>query len=374
MIGASIAYHLAKKGISNIIVIDKSNIPGSESTSKATGGFRAQFGSEINIKLSLLSGNKLKSFKDETGIDPEIKQNGYLFIANNDNKLQILRSALELQHNCGLTEAEEVTTQDISRLNPYIKPDGILGGTFCGTDGFISPMQILKGYIDAAKSLGVKFEYGAELTGFTKTPNSIGEVLMSTDKISAGSVVNAAGAWAGKIAGFAGCEIPVTPLKRQVAVVKEEKMLPDNMPMTIFAEDSFHFRMRDNKLILLLPEEPVSRDIYNTNPEDIWMEKVFAIAQDRIPSLNKYNLDKQNSWAGLYEMSPDEHVLLGKASGFENFYLANGSSGHGVMHSPAIGELLSEIIVDGKASTLDVNSLNPSRFAEGKPIKSINIF
>ena len=124
----------------------------------------------------------------------------------------------------------------------------------------------------------------------------------------------------------------------------------------------------------MLPEQPESKDVYDTTVEEKWMEKVFSIAQERIPALSKCNLDKQNSWAGLYEMSPDEHVLLGKAPGLENFYLANGSSGHGVMHSPAIGQLLSEIIVNGKPETLDVSILSPHRFAEKKQIKSINIF
>src|SRR5207244_12219477 len=143
------------------------------STSKATGGFRVQFGSEINIMLSLLSVEKLLSFRDETGDDPEFMQFGYLFTAGTKDKLEILRSALKLQNSCGLTEAKEVSVEEIKRLNPYINPDGIEGGTFCGSDGFIAPMKILYGYAAAAKKLGVKFEYAAELTGFEKSGNKI---------------------------------------------------------------------------------------------------------------------------------------------------------------------------------------------------------
>jgi sarcosine oxidase subunit beta len=376
VIGASAAYHLALSEIKNIIVIDKAAAPGQGSTGKATGGFRAQFGSGIGVKLSLLSRKKLLTFKEETGVDPGYLQYGYLFIAKSAGELERLRAAVKIQKESGLDDVREVDPDEIKELNPFVEHSGIIGGTFSPTDGFISPLNILKGYREAAERRGVTFGYSEELKGFklSSAEKKITEVITTRNNYSAGCVINAAGAWAGEIGRLAGADIPVVPLKRQVACLKETNILPANLPMTIFTEDSFHFRMRDGALLLLLPSNNEITDPYDTTVEDGWLNKINEISRRLIPKIAACSIDKQNSWTGLYEMSPDEHALLGLAPNIENFYLANGSSGHGVMHSPAIGQLLAEIIIDGKAKTIDTRSLRPSRFMEGEPIDSIKFF
>lgn len=373
IIGSSIAYHLALKGLKNIYVVDKFPKPGMGSTGNATGGFRAQFGSEINIRLSLLSYEKLNSFKDETGIDPGFEKRGYLFLAQNDDELSRLKLANQLQKSCGLREAEILSPEEIIKPNPYINHTGIIGGSFCSTDGFIKPLNILMGYIQSAKKLGVTFLYETEIKEFIKKGNLISSAVTSEGYFESEIFINASGAWAGEAARLARAEIPVKPLKRQVCAVFGKDLLPETMPMTIWIDNSFHFRIRDGKLILLLPAEPENNNPFDTTVEDSWLEKVFHIGKERIPALKNCHIDKESSWAGLYEMSPDEHVLLGLCSGLENFYLACGSSGHGVMHSPAIGQLLAELILNKKTS-VDVSALSPARFNEGKEIKSIEFF
>ncbi len=376
VIGASVAYHLALRGLKNIVVIDKAGRPGEGSTGKATGGFRAQFGSEIGVRLSLLSREKLLSFKEETGVDPGYVPCGYLFLAGNKSEMDTLGSAVILQKKAGLDEASVVGADDIKKLNPYIEHDGIIGGAYSPTDGFISPLNLLKGYCAAAKNMGAVFQYGVELTGITLsgTNEKIIEIITPHENYSAGCVVNAAGAWAGEVVRLAGADIPVVPLKRQVACLSEKNALPENLPMTVFTNDSFHFRIRDGKLLLLLPTENEIKDMYDTSVEEAWLQKINVIFKRRIPKLGYCSIDKRQSWAGLYEMSPDEHVLLGLAPGFSNLYLANGSSGHGVMHSPAIGQILSEIIIGGKSVSIDAHPLRPSRFIEGEPVESIKFF
>jgi sarcosine oxidase subunit beta len=143
--------------------------------------------------------------------------------------------------------------------------------------------------------------------------------------------------------------------------------LPEDMPMTILVEDGFHFRVRDGRVMLLWPDQPDLSDPFDVSVEDAWIASVFEKARSRVPCLSRTSIDRERCWAGLYEMSPDVHALLGEAPGIENLYLVNGSSGHGVMHAPALGQLLAEIIVDGAASTLDARALRPSRFAEDEP-------
>ncbi len=372
VIGASIAYHLTLKGLNNISVIDKGS-PGSGSTGKATGGFRSQFGSEINIKLSLLSREKLFSFKDETGFDPLYSPCGYLFLAQTSAELSRLMQVNALQKSCGLSEAEVISTGDLQKLNPHINSEGVVGGSFCQSDGFISPIEILKGYTAAAESLGVKFLYNTEIIKITGKDGKILSAETGSEIYHSDIFINAAGAWAGEIAGLAGINIPVTPLKRQVCKITQKDVLPGNIPMTVWIDNSFHFRMRNNYLILLRPAEPENKESFNAEVEESWLEQTFNIGLSRIPALKNCSIDKSGSWAGLYEMSPDEHVLLGLAQGTENFYLANGSSGHGVMHSPAIGQLLAELVAVEKTS-IDITCLSPNRFNEEKTISSIEFF
>lgn len=368
VIGASVAYHLAARGLSDVLVLERGALPGEGSTGRATGGFRAQFATPVNIGLSLLSREKLLAFCDETGVDPGFRQHGYLFIARTSNELDALLSTQSVQHECGVVEACPVSAEDIEQLNPAIETNGIVGGVFCPTDGFIRPLEILRGYAEAAARLGVRFESGVSVEGFrVDSRGRVESVQTTTGVIAARYVVNAAGAWASRVARFAGVEIPVTPLRRQVAVTQPFNLLPETMPMTIFVDDGFHLRVRDGRVLLLWPDEPKTDDAFDTSVEDEWVGEVVSKAHARVPCLKSAQIDRDACWAGLYEMSPDKHALLGVAPGVENFYLANGSSGHGVMHSPALGQLLSEIILDGEATTLDVRPLRLSRFDEGEP-------
>lgn len=323
VIGASVAYHLALRGCTDVLVVDRAPDFGGGSTAKATGGFRAQFDNETEVRLSLLSREKLRAFPDEIGADSGYRAHGYLFVACNDAELETLGVAQAVQHACGLTEARMVTADEARVLNPAIGDATIVGGTFCPTDGFLRPMNILRGYADAARRLGVRFELGVEYPG----------------DIDARIFVNAMGAWSGP---------PVAPLRRNVAATVPTTLLPESMPMTIWSGDWYHLRVRDGRVLLLWPDDP---------PVDDWLEHVQQMTRERVPSIAQLPIEE--CWSGFYEMTPDGHALLGQVG--ENRYVATGCSGHGVMHAPALGQLLAELIVDGRTS-IDVSALSPQRF------------
>jgi sarcosine oxidase subunit beta len=340
VIGASVAYHLAARGCRDVLVLDRGAGPGTGSTCRATGGFRAQFGSEINIRLSLLSREKLRNFRDETGGDCGYLEAGYLFLARDEGTLEQLRSAQTTQHQCGVSEARLLSAAEARDVNPAIR-DGsgdLAGAAWSPSDGFIRPLGILDGYVQAATRAGVRFEYG--------------QVVTTLDELAAEQVVNAAGAWAGMFGA------DVTPLRRNVAATVDTRVLPADMPMTIWADDGFHFRVRDGRALLLWPDDPIV-------PDDEWFEQIRSWTDERIPALRSIAIDRASSWSGLYEMSPDRHAIIGRAG--ERLVLANGSSGHGVMHAPAIGELVAQLVL-GQPTTLDIHALRPSRFAEGEPV------
>jgi sarcosine oxidase subunit beta len=375
VIGASVAYHLAARGCRDVLVLERGRRAGEGSTGRATGGFRAQFGTRVNIRLSLLSREKLLRFREETGVDPGFRQCGYLFVARSEGELDALASAQTVQHECGLAEARRVGVEEVALLNPAVEIEGVRGGVFCPSDGFIRPLEILRGYTEAAARLGVRFEYGVRLEGVrAEGRGRVGTLLTTGGAVSAGALVNAAGAWAAEVARMAGAEIPVRPLRRQVAVTHPFDLLPEEMPLTIFVGDGFHLRVRDGRVLLLWPDEPrADADPFDTSVQEEWLCAVVSKAHARVPCLRRALIDREKCWAGLYEMTPDRHALLGRATGFENLYLANGSSGHGVMHAPALGQLLAEIILDGAAKTLDTHALRPSRFDEGEPNAGTNL-
>ncbi|HEY0139973.1 MAG TPA: FAD-binding oxidoreductase [Thermoanaerobaculia bacterium] len=336
VVGASIAHHLVQRG-RDVLVIDRAPSFGGGSTAKATGGFRAQFDNETEIRMSLLAREKLRAFAEETGVDPGYRPYGYLFLACSPDDLSLLQAANAVQHACGLQEAQILSAGDARTLNPAIGDDSIIAASFCPTDGFLRPLEILRGYATAAQRNGVCFLFDTELLAWHGT-----HIETSRGPVYADTFVNALGAW---------CGAPVTPLRRNVAATVATDVLPESMPMTIWAGDWYHLRVRDGRVLLLWPDDP---------PDDsVWLEEVLRKTHARIPCLRDLPIAEQ--WSGLYEMSPDGRAIVGRSARFENLWLANGSSGHGVMHAPAIGELLAQMIC-GEPTSIDISPLSPSRF------------
>lgn len=374
VIGASVAWHLAVRGCRDVVVLDRFPAPGLGSTGKATGGLRAQFATPVNIRLSLLAREKLLRFPEEIGVDSGYRPHGYLFVANDAAQMDVLRSIRPLQQSLGVP-VEEVGPDDVRRLNPWVTAEGP-GGSFCPTDGFIRPLNILNGYVEAAKRLGVRFEYGVEVTGVSvakRLPGRVMGVATTAGPFSAHHLVNAAGAWAGELGRLAGSPVPVAPQRRQVAATVPTPALPEEMPMTIFLADGFHLRVRDGRVLLLWPQDHPSDDPFDLSFDEAWLPRVVARGRELVPALAGVAIDRAASWAGLYENSPDRHAIVGRAPRLENLWLVNGSSGHGVMHSPALGQLVAEMILDGAAHTIDLHPLRPSRFAEGDAIPEFHL-
>lgn len=366
VMGASVAWHLATMGAKSILLLDRGAEAGTGSTGRATGGFRSQYASGANVRLSRLSREKLLRFREETGGDAAYQPHGYLFLATSDAHLAILRDAQAVQHSEGAREATMLSVDDVPRLQPHVLLDEVVGAAFCPTDGFMRPLGILAGYLAAAERLGAQVRWEADVTGVDRRGNRIVALRTATDTIGCDVVVNAAGAWANTVSGFAGSQLPVVPVRRQVLATVPTNALPPSTPMTIFTGDNFHFRVRDGRVLMLLPLDTPRQNPFDTGFEASWAQEVVSRAHARVPVLRDVAVDLAASWAGLYEMSPDHHAILGRAPGCDNLYLINGSSGHGVMHSPALGQLLAEEML-GRPKALDTYPFRPERFAEGAP-------
>jgi len=360
IVGLSIAYYLALKKAGRIVLFEKGQL-GEGSTGRCVGGIRTQFSTEINIRFSLESLKTFERFEEEFGVSPEFKKIGYLFLATTEQEVGVFRENITLQRKFGIP-VEFLSPGEIKSRWPYLRADDVLGGTFCPQDGYAGPNEVLSGFINGAKRAGVKIYEGTEIVGISLTKGRIHSVKTKSEEIFTLAVVNAGGPYAASIGEMAGIQIPVKPLRRQIFVTAPFHLTDYPIPLTIDFHRGWYFRQEGKGFLLSGPLDWESS--FNINTEYEAMAETSENATYRVPALEKARI--ATGWAGLYEISPDHHAILGKVPEAEGLILANGFSGHGFQHSPAVGKVISELIVDGVAITIDISSLSIERFEKGE--------
>ena len=372
IVGSSIAFHLTEAGVKNVLVIERETRQGLGSTGKSMGGVRAQFATDVNIRMSVYSMPFFARFEEATGHPSGYKPRGYLFMATNHRHMQYLGENQSRQKAQGLKNAELLSPDDIRKVLPQLRSDDIIGGSFCPTDGFVDPESVMNGFMARAIERGVELWRGAEVTGIYSDHSTVSGVLTSKGSVSAPVVVNAAGPWAAAVARLAGVDLPVQPLRRMLVLSEPIAGLPERLPMMIDMSTGWHFR-QEGLGILMAWAGSDQQPGFRTDFDPAFIEKVLTHAASRVPDFANLAVNPRRCWAGLYEMSPDHHAILGPAPELRGFYLANGFSGHGVMHSPATGRILADLIVHGQTQVIDAQDLNLQRFAEGRAIEETAI-
>ena len=369
VMGVSTAYHLARKGCRNVILLERNSLLGQEATGKCAGGIRYQFGTEINIRLSLLSLPMLDRFEKELGQAIDLRTCGYLFLLTREEDVKAFQANVALQHRLGVM-TEWLTKDEAQHRLPMMRLDDLLAATWHSRDGLADPNGVVQGYVAGARRLGAKFLSDVEVIGIQVDKGQIRGVRTKLGDIATPVVVNAAGPWAAQIGEMAGVEIPVVPVRRQIAVTTPIRDLPSDFPFVIDFAQNLYFHREGPAILTGMSNlnEPPSFD-QRVDPK--WELIHFDAAMTRMPLLE--NVGISTRWAGLYEVSPDAHPILGRIKELEGFYCITGFSGHGFMHAPGCGLLLAEEIMDGGAHTLDIRSLNLSRFREGKLIVEYNV-
>jgi sarcosine oxidase subunit beta len=363
VVGASVAYHLTERGAKDVLILEREAKQGEGSTGKATGGVRAQFETEINIKMSLYSLDFFNNWDFDCGYEPR----GYLFFATDEKQFEYLKNNVEKQKSLGVKDVEIIDTKTISGIVKGLNCEDIRGGTFGARDGFINPLGVLEGFTREAIEKGARVEFETKVFSIETAGGKVKAVETNRGRIESEKVVICSGAWAHDLAQTAGVDLPVEPQKRQIVWAKSAKNFQENLPMVIDLGSGFHFRPAKDSLneILFAYPDRDEKPSFDTNFHASFIEKVYERAKYRAPFLYETEVVREKCRAGLYENTPDHHAILGGCK-IEGLYLANGFSGHGVMHSPATGRALAEIILDGKASFLGVSCLSLERFAKGE--------
>ena len=379
VIGASVAYHLAERGARGVLVLEREPEQGRGSTGRATGGVRAQFSTGINIRMSLYSVEFFANFREATGRDCGYLPVGYLFLAADAAQLGALESARARQLAEGLTSVEILDAGEIARRLPFVRADDLAGGSFCPTDGFIDPLAVMRGFTERAVERGARVWRGAEVTGVDVGGDGrVAGVRTTRGDVATRVVVNAAGAWGAGVARLAGVEIPVAPLRRQIVCVRPARPLPAGTPMIIDLADGFHFRavVRGGEWrpeVLLAWPDASEREGFSTDADAAFAEKILRRAPARVPSFAGAEVVPELSRAGLYEMTPDRHAIICETREPRGLFLANGFSGHGVMHSPAAGRAVSDLVLDGHTAAFDLAPLHLDRFSSGALIEETSL-
>ena len=341
------------------------NAPGEGFHGKEHGGVRAQFATSVNIRMSLYSIQFFSAFDQLMGHPSGYRPQGYLFVATSDRHLAYLRENYCKQVDAGLKSVRLLDAGDVSRIAPEIRSDDIAGGSFCATDGFVDPHSVMTGFMLKAMERGVTLLRDAEVTGIPSDGRGVCGVETSQGFIGGRTVVNAAGAWAGKVASLAGVDLPVTPLRRMLVPTEPFDQVSHQSPMVVDMATGFHYRPEGLGLLLAW-NDPEETPGFKTNFDPAFIEKVLTRGVERLPCLADAEVNPKRAWAGLYEMTPDHHSVLGPVRDVPGFFLANGFSGHGVMHSPATGRILADLIIHGKSDVVDTELLGFDRFAGGR--------
>lgn len=367
-IGAAIAYHLGRRGVKGVVVVEREIQSGAGSTGKCAGGIRQQFSSAVNVRLAQLSVKYFERFAEEMDTGETFWPVGYLFLLSDAEQWRAFQEQAEFQRSLGVP-TRTLTPADARTMVPELNLEGVLGATFCPTDGLGDPHMITHGFEARARALGATFLFGVEATGLVVEGAKVTGVRTSAGDIATPLVVNAAGAYAAQVARWAGVDLPVLPYRRHCFTTAPLPFVRDTLPMIVDMQSGVYMHRESGGLLLGLADrnEPPSFD-QSVNWD--FLESVVEPAMTRIPALEAAEIN--NAWAGLYETTPDHNAILGPPEEVAGLMLANGFSGHGFMMAPAVGQLMAEWIVDGRPS-LDLTDLRLERFRDARVHAEANV-
>jgi sarcosine oxidase subunit beta len=359
--GASVAFHLARRGVTNVVLVEREPMLGTGSTGRNAGGVRHQFSSEANIRLSIESIAALERFHDEVGQEIDFHQDGYLFLLSLPASVDTFRRNVGLQRSCGV-DVQWLGSTEAARLAPGLDIEGVLGATFCQRDGIADPNGVTMGFARAAQRMGVDVVRETEVVGIGRVGDRVTGVKTSRGDIATAVVVNAAGPHARHVGRLAGVDVPVDPYRRHIFIAQDfTAAVPSSRIMVIDFDTTFYCHREGSGMLFGMgdPDEPSG---FDTTVRWDFLPAVTEVAIRRLPALADASIS--HAWAGLYEMTPDANPIIGPTGELAGFYLINGFSGHGFQHSPAAGRIVADLIA-GRDPETDLSAFSADRFAAG---------
>lgn len=371
VIGLATAYHLARRGLPRVVLLDKAQF-GSGSTCKSAGGVRAQFSDEINIVLGQHGLRVFENFAQTFGQEIDLHQVGYLFLLDDPGDVATFEASVALQNSLGVP-SRMLTPAEAQRLSPLISTDGLLAAAFSPEDGPCTPESVCLGYAGAARRAGATLLPGCAATGADVDRSGaaprITAVHTEAGTVRTEQVVIATGAWSREVGGWFGLDLPVEPLRRQIVTTEPVPGLRPDTPMTVEFSSTFYFHNEGPGLLIGM-SDPQETPGFKLGRDDAWLPGLIDAMERRAPSLAEVGI--AGGWAGLYEVTPDANGLVGTAADLPGLHYCTGFSGHGFLLGPALGEVMADL-VQGRDPLVDIGGFDVSRFAGQRLRPEINI-
>ena len=367
VVGLATAYELARAGVRDVVLLDRDAL-GAGSTCRAAGGVRAMFSDPVNITLGARSLETFRDFPARFGQEIDFAEVGYLFLLSTPAAVADFEAAVARQNSLGVP-SRMVDVAEARRLSPLVATDGLLAAAYSPTDGHCTPESVVLGYAAAARRAGAVLLPRCAATGIDVDGGRVTAVRTDAGTIRTGTVVCAAGAWSAEVGAWAGVDLPVTPLRRQVLVTEPVPGLDPHTPFTIDFDTSFYFH-REGQGLLMGMSDPDETPGFRLTRSDAWLPRLGAAIERRAPALAGVGV--ASGWAGLYEMTPDHNALIGRAEDVGGFLYATGFSGHGFLMGPAVGEVVRDLYL-GRRPLVDVSGLGAARFAGAGARPELNV-
>ncbi|WP_225100032.1 FAD-binding oxidoreductase [Streptomyces sp. CoH27] len=359
VMGASTAFHLAEAGVRNIVLVERGDL-GRGSSGKPIGGVRAQFSDPLNIELGNRSLRAFREFAHRPGADIELDTVGYLFLLDSARQVSDFEAGVGLQNSLGVP-SRMISPEEARRLCPYVSTEGLVAAAYSPADGHARPARVVQGYARAAARAGVTVATHTDVHGIDAAADRIAAVHTGHGRIACSTVICTAGAWSARIGAMVGVDLPVRPVKRQLALTAPLVPPAPRIPFTIDFSSTAYFHNSDDGLLLGLAD-PGQEEGFDTTWTPHWLELFRAVARRRAPALAE--MRTVGGWAGLYEVTPDHNALIGRSGALPGFLYATGFSGHGFLQAPAVGEVMRDLYL-GREPFTDIAPLSADRFRHG---------
>jgi len=377
--GASVAWHLAQRGMTNVVLIEREPQLATGSTGKNAGGVRHQFSHPANIELSIESIAMMARFEEVVGTPIDFHQDGYLFLLAKTAHVATFLKNVQLQKSHGV-DVQWLSPKEAQALAPGLDVTGIKGATYCAADGVADPNGVTVGFAKGAQAKGAEIIRETEVTGIRLNGHRVAEVRTSRGNISTPLVINAGGPWAKSIGRMCGVDVPVEPERRHIFIASppgggswdegaNAGRVPRNKLLVIDFETSFYFH-REGGGLLFGMGDPDEKPGFDITVRWDFLPKVIEVAMQRLPALADAAVS--HAWAGLYEMTPDHNPIIGPSSDVEGFHTIAGFSGHGFQHAPAAGRILADVIT-GRDAKFDLSPFALDRFSRHTTAAEANV-
>ena len=367
VMGCSIQYNLAARGMTNTLLLER-DLLASGSTSRSQAILRMHYSNEVTTRLAWESLKIFKNFEELTGSPSGYVRTGYFMIVGNED-----RSALEenvAMHKRIGVETDVVSVEDVKEIAPMLSVEGDEAFAYEPQSGYADPYSVTTGYSRRAREMGARMQLETPVNDIEITGGKVSAVIAGDQRVETPIAVVATGPWSRPFLEKLGIDLNLRTVRHQVVMLSRSVEKIPNHPIFGDVVNDLSARPDVGNLTLVGvgEEEYVGPDEYNQGVDMPMVEKTFLNLAKRMPGIEEAEF--RGGWSGLFTTTPDWHPVLDSVDGIEGLYISVGFSGHGFKLSPMVGVVMSELIIEGEATSVDISMLNLNRFKEGKEMVS----